>query len=323
MKKKTNIAIFILIILIPAFSIAQNESEKKMFHAKYKYKEFYFEINEKSGNLIAIYTQVGKRYYYFTEFLDTLVVQKQGQENLFSGKQSKIQIKKNKAYLFLNEKPNKKPKKYVLDTVGNLKAAYININRGILFKASIKLSKELNKEFPLQYFSYWNGFSIWDNIKNKDIYYKDFPPFAERLLAEIKDSLLRINEPYVKLTNELLDNISTINYSELKTGLLKLPMGYSSNSNYFRTVVYSTFNKRPELFFKLAEDLPDKKDFIYYCVDDWKTIKKLKTIQTNSSLQKEFIKMKRKEKIVGILFATGYITYCLAFYGGIIYLIVK
>jgi hypothetical protein len=94
----------------------------------------------------------------------------------------------------------------------------------------------------------------------------------------------------------VIKNIGSIDYTSLKDSISKLPVKDESAKGYVGAIINSVCNNRPALFFKLAEDMPDRKEMLFEAFYDKETIRKLKAVETDSDAKKEFLKAKKKEK---------------------------
>ncbi|MEI9808740.1 MAG: hypothetical protein WDO16_13265 [Bacteroidota bacterium] len=213
---------------------------------------------------------------------------------MFTGDKATIREAGNKLYLVAQHR--KGTKKMEIDTVSNPDLANTHINNAYWWDKFFGLCKEINATFTLHHYSFRNGIALWDSFDNKGIYYKDFKLYADSRIQTIRDSIIAAQTPYVALANELTANMATIDYASLKERLPNLITENSNRTEYFATVVHSICNNRPELFFKLAEDLPGKKEMLFDAVDDKETIKKLKAIESDSPAKKDFLKAKKKDK---------------------------
>jgi hypothetical protein len=315
----------ILLIFFSVLASGQNNNEKVFLASEGKYSKYYVEIDKNKGYVITLNSYIDKAgRYYVTTFLDTLFKSEDNNEFLFIGSKSKIQSINKETNIVIIEKLQEKIKSIKLDTIYDLNSAFIDINNGIWWNVFLEMCSEINKRFPLHHYSFRNGFGYWESFTNKNENFKSFQDFANNKAKFIKDSLTFLNTPLVDLTNELLLEIDTIKYDHLKVKLMKLPMDYKSNSWYFGKVLNALCNSRPEYFYKLVEDMPEKKEMLFRMADsDKNTRKKLKKVETDSPMKKEFIKYRRGETAFAVWGITFYTAGMIAFWGGIIYLIVK
>ncbi|MBN2682261.1 MAG: hypothetical protein JXR58_07115 [Bacteroidales bacterium] len=315
----------ILLVFFSVLALGQNNNEKVLLASEGKYSQYYVELDKNMGYLIALenyYSKAGR--YYVATYIDTLAKSEDNNEILFIGNKSKIQLINKEPNIVIMENLQESIKSLKLDTVNDTTYAFIDLNNGIWWSFFLEMCKEINTSFPLYDFSFYDGFGYWASFNNKNENYQSFQAIANNKATYIKDSLTVLNTPLVEITNELLFKIDTIKYDELKVKLMKLPMEYKSESWYFGTVLNALCNSRPEYFYKLVEDIPEKKEMLFGMADlDKSTRKKLKKVETNSPMQKEFIKYRRGETMFAIWGTTIYTAGMIAFWGGIIYLIVK
>jgi hypothetical protein len=191
------------------------------------------------------------------------------------------------------EVQNKKASKYQLDASTNTAAVNTNLNNAYFLDHFIALSDELNKAYPLNNYSFRAGFSRWNSLDNKEAPHAEFKNYADARLKEMRDSISQEQDKYVSVTNSLVQNIETIEYGSLKDSLDKLPSASSPNSKYFSAVINEVAKRRPDYFFRLAEDFPDKRSAIFNSVENnkqviagLKAVERHKDAKRNSSGQK-------------------------------------
>ena len=320
------IKIVLLLAFFPLIMLGQNMNKNLFLVSDNETSKYYVEINKNNAYVISIDSRFHKtgRYYYIALSLDSLSQSVTNKEYLFVGNKTKILFVKNKPCLIIQEKISDKPKFYPLDSLTDNTIAFNDINNGIWSNEFYQMCKEMNTRFPLQRFSPENSFCYWNSFVNKDEYYGDFQFFSKTKIKKIKDSLVFEQTQLVNRTNELLKNITTIEYSNLKSEILKLPIEYKRESWYFGTVLNALCISRPELFYKLVQDIPERKEMLFDLAYINKDARKmLKKAKTDSPLKKEFVKRNRKEKVFAICASTLYASMVVSFWGGIIYLIAK
>ena len=243
-------------------------------------------IEGKSGTMFQLGSRAGGHLSgYSLVFTDTLQIQTDTSTAYYSGKKIWIEKKKTKMYLFY------KHKKYRIKKIENIKEINYNINSAYWWSSFAKMYSDISHKCPWTDFSWTDSEIFWESFNNKNSSYKVFIPFAKIQIEKVRDSILNIEIPRTELTKKLINNISSIDYSELKESLLKLPTDYSK---YFGTVIRVICDQSPELFFKLAEDLPQKRDYIFRMpYRNSETMKRLKSVQTDSPVKKEFFQEKR------------------------------
>jgi hypothetical protein len=169
------------------------------------------------------------------------------------------------------------------------------------------MEQVINETYPLNHYSFRNGFVLWQSLQNKNERQLQFRDFVRSYLAELKDSLTTVNEKYVAVTNDLLKSLATIPYQELKENLSQLPADFVSVSKYFSIVVKEVAKQRPEDFFRLAEDMPENRSIIFFSADeDKESVKALKAVQGHDGIKKDFLKERRFNKTMPWKLAAGY-----------------
>ena len=283
--------------------------------------DYQVELNDKTGVVFGINYWMDKAGSGYTIGLTDTIARKSGTNGDYKGKNVSLENAQGKIFLIVNG--GRKPIRIEMDTSGNTNAARIRINNGYWWKSFIQLSDRVNNEFPLYHYSFRIGFDMWDSFKNKDAPYSDFFLFADEKIKRLSDSVRAIQIPYVLLTERLIDRASTIEYAALKDSLLLLPTvpigNYDESSvNYFRRVIQAVGLTRPELFFKLAEDMPDKKDMIFSAAtfgpDNKELIETLKSAKTNSPAKSEFFKERSRDKRTAVAAMTIYGTMLVLFW---------
>lgn len=196
--------------------------------------------------------------------------------------------------VYLNYRESGKWKRLRMDTTVNEKEVYRKINNGYWWSRFPALAAEIGPLFPWIYFTWRNGFALWDSLPAKDLYYKDFQPYADRRLKEIRDSIIATQTPPTRLTQYLIQNIPAMEYAAIRDSFLLLPPYDYGRSRYMETVADQICLHRPELFFRLAEDLPYRRHELFSAVTKiGQTIKNLRAVQTGSPLKKQFLQWAR------------------------------
>ena len=214
---------------------------------------------------------------------DTLILTK---ENEFKGKLYTL-IKNETHYILLSEKG----KKYEIELENNINKVNTELNNAYCLKSYFDLSDKLNKEFPLYHYTFRNGYYAWQKQPKKTIRHDIFMEQTDKEIIEIYDSIYRKHTALTKTTNFITDNAGQASYSILKDSISTLPVDYRPRSGYFDKSVYQMAKSNPEYFYKLLQDFPTSKTFIYFAVDnDKELVEKLKQAQGYDDLKKEFFK---------------------------------
>lgn len=214
---------------------------------------------------------------------DTLIIAK---ENQFNGKLYTL-IKNETHYTLLSEKG----KTYEIELEDDINKVNTDLNNAYCLKSYFDLSDKLNNEFPLYHYTFRNGYYAWKNTPDKSISHKRFIEHSDKEIAIIYDSISRRQTALTKTTNFISANLTQSNYSILKDSISTLPIDYRSRSGYFDKSVYQMTKSNPEYFYKLLQDFPASKTFIYLAVGhDRELTKQLKQVQGYDDLKKAFFK---------------------------------
>jgi hypothetical protein len=213
---------------------------------------------------------------------DTLVLKK---ENEFKGKLYTL-LKKETYYTLISDNG----KKHQTESENELKVN-TELNNAYCLKSYIDLSRKLNDEFPLHHYTFRSGYYAWEKQPNKSINHNEFIQQTDKEIVIIYDSISKKQNALTKTTKFITDNVEQSSYSILKDSINKLPIDYKPQSGYFDKSVYQMAKSNPEYFYKLLEDFPAGKTFIYFAVDhDKELVKQLKRVQGYNNLKKEFLK---------------------------------
>ncbi|MFT3674318.1 MAG: hypothetical protein QM781_00325 [Chitinophagaceae bacterium] len=167
-----------------------------------------------------------------------------------------------------------------------------DINNGYYLKNYFAMADELNAEFQMQHYSFRGGFWSWrtmhDEYKRQDI--DQFRKNTDAYLQQIKDSVGRLHTTYENLTGTLLEKMSTLEYNTLLDGVKQLPAEWAGTSLYFSTIIHEVSAKRPEFFFRLAQDLPvSQRSLIFYSASNKKEVKdKLREVEADPAIKRAF-----------------------------------
>lgn len=213
---------------------------------------------------------------------DTLVFTKQ---NEFKGKSYTL-LKNETIYTLISDNG----KKYQTEPESELKVN-TELNNAYCLKSYFDLSDKLNKEFPLHHYTFRNGYYAWEKQPDKSINHDKFIAQTEKEMGIIYDSISKKQNAFTNTTNFITANAGQANYSILKDSISTLPIDYRPQSGYFDKSVYQMTKANPEYFYKLLQDFPSGKKFIYFAVDqDKELVKQLKQVQGYDDLKKEFLK---------------------------------
>jgi len=233
---------------------------------------------------------------------DTLVKQHDG---TYIGKNSSLITKNQKPYLIIKYK---KTTELQLDTSGNLNKVYETLNNAYFLDRFFLMCNELNQKYPLNHYSFRNGFSKWKNLPGKEMEHHQFRNYADIQLKNIIDSITAIQNQYSGLHQWLIQNIPSAEYHVLKDSLMKLPLNYESGNRYFGNVVNEISKQKPEYYFMLAEDLPQHRNTIFNSFEDNKqTVASLKAVEGHDQIKKDFFKERRFGKTMPFKIIGAYV----------------
>jgi hypothetical protein len=281
-------------ILVFITVYAQNDSGNSFFTSTGKQYLFYIDKQEDSATVFRLGYMLDKAGSgYYINFTDSMTRQAGGDGYNYTGKKTRLENEKDKLYLVFQDVFKHQAKRVELKTIAADKKIYTTINNGYWWRSFISLTEDLNTKFAWNHYSFRNGFPLWDSFVNKESHYKDFILFTDEKIRKLRDSITAAETVRTGITHNIIDNISTIPYEALKESLSKLPYVYDGSA-YFRTVIEAVCINRPEVFFRLAEELPDLKTPMFSVAGfNRKAVKKLKATETTSPLKKEFFKRKK------------------------------
>jgi hypothetical protein len=289
--------LFIFLFLINLNIVqGQHDSGKTVLTSIGKNRVFYIELNEQSGTVYQLGRWVdpaGSAY----SITNTVTIENATGKGglLFNGKNIAIRRLQNNLYIISTTRKGR-IKMTEIDTVSNEHPVNEKINNAYWWTNFLKMDDSLNKRFTSYHYSFRNGFGLWNSFKNKEIPFQEFRVYADNKLKEIRDSIVTAHTPYVALADETVNTISTINYSLLKENVAKFATDDASARGYLYKIVNSVCINRPELFFKLADDMPEKRQKLFDVVDGKASVSQLKAIETDSPSKKEFFKQKKSDK---------------------------
>jgi hypothetical protein len=287
--KQSVVVIFFMIIA--AGLQAQDVSGIQYLKGKIKGRLYYIQVQDNRARLFKMGRYLDKAGTGFSIInIDTLLQQGNG---VFDN--DKMQLKKEGDGYKVTLQGNKRDH-------FNLKSAdtekvKTDINNGYYLKNYFALADELNKEYQLQHYSFRAGFNSWrtltDAQKSQDI--DQFRLFADSQLQLIKDSVSRQHTTYENIMGSLLEKMPGIEYSTLLDGVKQLPAEWAGTSHYFSTVIHEVSAKRPEFFFRLAQDLPaSQRSLIFYSASHKKEVRdKLREVEADPAIKKEFFGSKK------------------------------
>ncbi|MCU0444443.1 MAG: hypothetical protein MUE85_05945 [Microscillaceae bacterium] len=300
-------AIQLIIFLILTASLGFGQDNNTIYlKTNYKRVLYYAELKANEAVVYTLFQQyhnphTGLRGYSMHQ-IDTLIKQS---NKTFIGKQLSISLENNQYYLSIKSFNNSgKTKKLELETIKNMDEYRHNLNNAYYLNSYFKMYNELNKTYPLCSLNSSNAKRDWDNIPNKYIEHLQFKRLIDSQLSNIKDSIIAQQNNYVKITDYLINNIKTIEYSALKDSIAKLPTDYHNSFRYYETVIKEVAQHQPKYFFRIVEDFPKDEDFIFMVVDNDKPlIQQLNAVEGHNETKqrlKKFIRFGKRMNYMGI-----------------------
>lgn len=283
--------LLVLICLSAAPAYAQKSKLNKFLTASNSQYTFFIDLNDGSGIVFVLEKWIDKSFGgYRLISSDTLQREQASSAYLYAGKSAKMQKEGGRPQLIFNGDTSKS-EKLKLDTAYIRGDVLSKINNAYWWSGVFKFTEDINKKFPLHDYSFRNGLAIWDGFRNKETDYNAFKTFADQKIISIRDSVERDQVAHTKITEDIVAHISTMSYETLKAYVQKLPIEYETE--YFAVVVNAICMNRPEFFFRLADELPMKKQPLFDAVDTNRTtLKKLSDVPINSPSKNEFFRIK-------------------------------
>jgi len=303
----------ILLSLNCLSALAQDGAGRTFLQTNSKTHLYYVDMD----NSAAVVYDVGKYLDkagmgYSIKKTDTLARQADGS---YSGNALKIIRENNRLYLV---REDRKGRKFRIDTVPSSTVFHTNVNNAYYLDSYFRMSRDLNNAYPLFHHSFRDGFRTWKELPDKELDYLQFMEFAHNHISNIRDSISKLQVSRTALTNYIIKNISTLEYNTLKDSLAKLPPEYAGQSRYYSEVINAAAVKRPEYFFRLAEDFPANRSLIFSSVENNKEVfGRMKTVEGHDEIKKEFFKERKFEKSMPYLVIGAY-----AALGGLITLLI-
>lgn len=157
-----------------------------------------------------------------------------------------------------------------------------------------------------RYRSYRPGdYLIWESMTYKQQTPKTFELLAAERNKLLADSLVQTNRQLISLNDSIEKNIHTLTLEELKNNLMSRPIHILPYDEYQDVMLTIVAQKRPDLFFDLAETLPDEKNYLFNKAHPGDIFKSLKKFETDSPVKKEYLKYRRRQNFKAALMITG------------------
>ena len=146
---------------------------------------------------------------------------------------------------------------------------------------------------------------IWESMTFKQEAPETFEILATERNKLLIDSLTDTNNQLVSLNDSVEKNIHTLTVDELKLNLMSRPIHVNAYDEYQERMLESVAKNRPDLFFDLAEILPEEKKYLFDQIYFPDAVKSLKRFDTDAPIKKEFVRYHRRERLKMVLITTG------------------
>ena len=213
----------------------------------------------------------------------------------------------------------KKRRTYVAKKMADPTEVYKAINHAYWNVLYQKMISEIQYDFPLfNEFHYHYRQTNWSIAEAKQSIPEQFEVLAKEQIGKLKDSLSKANLKLTALNDSIEKNIQTLTLEELKRNWSERPIHHYAYDEYQQVMLHTIAENRPDLFFDLAQALPEERAYLFGKIYQKEAIKSLKRYETDSSIQKEFRKFRRKQAWRVGLITTGVVTLQTAVIGGAI-----
>lgn len=207
-------------------------------------------------------------------------------------------LKRGPSYTLISDKGKKFKTEVEHDSI-----VTTELNHAYCLKSYFDLSDQLNKEFTLYHYTFRNGYYAWEKHSNKSIRHDEFVVQINREISRIYDSISQMQTAFLNTTNFITAHAGQASYTILKDSISTLPLDHRPDNGYFDESVYQMAKANPEYFYKLLQDFPSHKVFLYFAVDhDKKLIKSLRQVEGYDDLKREFLKEYKTNR--GMLYRT-------------------
>jgi frataxin-like iron-binding protein CyaY len=309
--------LFVTILLFAYYQAVwgQTDQNRPLLEANSKAHRYYVDLNDTYAVVYVMgrYRDVGGSGDAIS-LTDTL--QKQP-DSSYSGKQFRIIIDRKGPILISKSKRNRQ---FWVFPSSDAKLANNRMNNAWYLNHYFDLSDTLNKAYPLNHHSFRQGFYTWAKLPEheKNMPYLQFRSFADQRLKKIGDSISAAQDKYTRLTDYIVRNIRTLDYTALKDSLAQLPAEYPGKSQYFGIVINAVALQQPEYFFHLAEDMPQHRFLIFSNgVDNKQAFPRLARVEGHDEMKKAFLKERKTMRTMPYVALASALT-GLAFFTGIL-----
>lgn len=287
----------ILTLLLAGASIAQSQTHQSTVYYTNKGSRYFFYLSQQEQTMVV---------YRFLKYLDkagtgpsllyadTLAPQPGINETLFMGQRVKLSQANSQWQLQFTD--GNRNKTLALYPITDTTQVNTTLNHAYWLDHFVAMSKSINDAFPLYHYSFREGFGRWKSLDNKTMHPPQFSSYADRIIKGIQDSIVTIQTRYATTTDYITGHIATMDYTALKDSLLQLPDSVYYLGSYFTKVINTIVQYRPELYFQLAQELPNKQSNIFDAVQEKTLIKTLKAYPTDLPAKKAFLKRKKSDR---------------------------
>lgn len=165
------------------------------------------------------------------------------------------------------------------------------LNEAAILKAYVLLSERINGDFPLQHYSFRNGFDAWDTWPAKAMPHQAFKTLLTSQLQLVYDSIAVLHKRYTQTLQFIQANSSSISYETFRDSLLALPKEYRLQSSYYYEAINAVAKHHPVYVFQLAEDYPQDRSAIFTSANQDKTlVATLQQVPGHDATKAAFIK---------------------------------
>ena len=235
-------------------------------------------------------------------FTDTLL---RHNANHYSGSKFSIMQDANALRLYKNKKESW-PLMAISDST-----VYTILNEALLLKSYVLLSERINAAFPLQHYSFRNGFAAWDAWPAKAMPHPAFNTLLTSQLQLIFDNTAAIHNRYTQTLRFMQAAAKEISYNTFKDSLYSLPQQYGVHSSYFHEAMQAVAIHHPAYVFQLVEENPQDQSLIIASVQQHKAlVGMLRQVPGHDATRAAFIKDYKAGKrmpylIVGVYLLLG------------------
>ncbi|WP_298740734.1 hypothetical protein [uncultured Chitinophaga sp.] len=192
--------------------------------------------------------------------------------------------------------PGKK-KALPLNTVTDTIQANLHLNNAWHMSHYLSLSRQLRQTYPLSNYHYTEAYAAWRKLPEHEKYmpYLQFRAVSAAQQNDTKAHIYAEQERCTRLTNYLLQHMDTLHYSVLKDSLTAL-LAYHQ-SQYAGVVIDTITQRQPSYFFRLAEDLPQQREWIFSKgVYNKRAFSRLAGVEGHEDVKREFMKSRKSQR---------------------------